>query len=113
MLGFNHAFRGLFQLLRTERNFKIQLVLFFLSIALGFILGISANDWLTLILISALVLSLEIINSAIEKTCDLVTTETSNQIKKIKDASAAAVLVASLFAIVIGAIVFYPYVFTE
>jgi undecaprenol kinase/diacylglycerol kinase (ATP) len=113
MLGFNHAFRGLFQLVRTERNFKIQLFALLLVIVLGFSLRISTNDWLILVLISTLVLTLEIINSAIEKTCDLISKEKNNQIKIIKDAGAAAVLLASIASIIIGAIIFYPYVFVS
>jgi len=112
MLGFNHAFVGLFQMIRTERNFKIQLIVFFIVIGLGFILEISSFDWLIVLLISAMVLTLETINSAIEKTCDLITKEDNNQIKRIKDISAGAVLLVSIFAIVIGIIIFYPYLFS-
>jgi len=111
MLGFNHAFRGLFQMIRTERNFKIQLVLFLIVVSLGIILNITIGDWLILLLISAMVLSLEIVNSAIEKTCDLISTKPNNQIKLIKDISAAAVLLVSLFALIIGILLFYPYLF--
>ena len=113
MLGFNHAFRGFFQMFRSERNFKIQIFAFLLVIGLGFFLTISKDHWIVILLISAMVLSLEIINSAIEKFCDLITTETNHQVKTIKDISAAAVLLASLFAIVIGVIIFYPYIFNE
>ena len=111
MLGFNHAFRGLFQMFRSERNFKIQFIIFLLVVGLGFYLGISNNHWLIILLISALVLSLEIINSAIEKICDLITVESHPQIKRIKDIGAAAVLVATLFAVGIGIMIFLPYVF--
>lgn len=96
-------------MLSKERNFKVQLVLFALVLILGFVFQISRHDWMNLLLVSALVLSLEIVNSTIEKTCDLITEETNTRIKNIKDISAAAVLLASLFALIIGILIFLPY----
>lgn len=112
MFGFKHAFRGLLIMLSKERNFKIQLVFFIAVLILGFIFQISSTDWIILLLTSALVLSLEIINSAIEKTCDLISKQTNKQIKNIKDISAAAVLLAVLFAVIIGVMIFLPYIKT-
>lgn len=109
MLGFKHAFRGLFRMFSQERNFKIQFVIFVLVILLAFLLEVSRNDWVVLLLVSALVISLETINSAIEKACDLYSTERNEQIKNIKDISAGAVLISALFAIVIGILIFLPY----
>ena len=109
MFGFNHAFRGLFQMLRSERNFKIHILAFLLVVILGFSLSISIQDWISLFLVSGLVMSLEVINSAIEKICDLYSTEKNEKIKIIKDISAGAVLIAALFAVLIGILVFYPY----
>lgn len=109
MLGFKHAFRGLYLMFSKERNFKIQFLLFILVIILGFFLQITPHDWILLLLVSALVLSLEIINSAIEKTCNLITEKTNSKIKNIKDISAAAVLLASIFALIIGVFIFFPY----
>jgi|SRR5690554_6854894 len=109
MLGFNHAFRGLYNVLRTERNFKIQLLAFLLVVVLGFVFQITIDDWIALLLVSGIVLSLEIVNSAIERLCDLYSTKENKQIKLIKDISAGAVLLAALFAIIVGVLVFYPY----
>ncbi len=109
MLGINHALRGLFRMLRTERNFKIHILAFIIIVTLGFALSISNKDWIALLLISGLVMSLEMINSAIEKTCDLFSTERNEKIKNIKDIGAGAVLITALFAIVIGILIFYPY----
>lgn len=109
MFGFNHAFRGLFQMFRSERNFKIHILAFIVVVLLGFYLDISSSDWIFILLISGLVISLEVINSAIERICDLYSTEKNEQIKNIKDISAGAVLIAALFAVVIGVMVFLPY----
>ncbi|RFC53630.1 diacylglycerol kinase family protein [Brumimicrobium aurantiacum] len=109
MLGFRHAICGLQQMLRTERNFKVQVVIFIAVVICGFSFGISAQEWTILLLVSALVLSLEIINSAIEKLCDLYSTDYNEKIKIIKDISAGAVFITALFAVLIGVIIFYPY----
>ena len=110
MLGFEHAFRGLIEMIKTERNFKIQVLAFTLVIILGFVLDVSIQDWLILILVSGMVMSLEIINSAIEKICDLYTTEKNEKIRIIKDISAGAVLITALFAFITGILVFLPHI---
>lgn len=109
MLGFNHAFRGLYLMLIKERNFKIQLFCFALALILGFVLNISRNEWLSIFIISALVLSIETVNSSIEKVCDLINKDKNSTIKNIKDISAAAALLASIFATIIGSYIFLPY----
>ena len=80
------------------------------SISAGFYFHVSANEWLVLLLISALVLALETINSAIEKLCDLYTKETHPQIKRIKDIAAGAVLISAIFALVIAIVIFKKYI---
>lgn len=108
--SFGFAFNGIFFLLRKERNFKIHITLLILAICSGYFFGISKIEWLAIFIISALVLSLEAINSTIEKLCDLYSTEQNNSIKQIKDIAAGAVLIASLFAIIVGLIIFLPYI---
>lgn len=107
--SFKHAFNGISQLIKTERNFKIHLVCLVLVVSLGLYFKISSLEWLLIFLISALVLSLEAINSAIEKLCDLYSTEQNPKIKVIKDISAGAVLIAAIFAIFIGVAIFWKY----
>lgn len=109
MLGFNHALNGLMKALRTERNFKVQLVIFLFVVAGGLYFHLPAQQWIIIFIASSLVLALELINSAIEKLCDLYTKETHPTIKIIKDISAAAVLVAAFFAALVGAFIFIPY----
>lgn len=111
MLGFNHAMRGLINAIKNERNLKIELVLFLIALTFGWFLNISSTDWVIILGISTLVLSLELINSAIERLCDLYSTTFNPQIKNIKDISAASVLIAAIFAIIMGVITFYPYIF--
>lgn len=108
--SFGFACNGVFQMLRTERNFKIQLLALLLVVAAGFYFQITSSEWLTILVISALVLSLEMINSGIEKMCDLYSTENDTRIKVIKDFAAGAVLIASIFALVIAVIIFQKYI---
>lgn len=108
MLGFNNAIRGLKQGFSTERNFRIQFILFLAAVALGIYFNISELEWLSILIISALILSLELFNSAIEKLCDLYSTKHDLQIKWIKDVSAGAVLISCLISIGIGLIIFIP-----
>jgi diacylglycerol kinase len=108
LFGLKHAIQGLKNLLSSERNFKIQLSLFFVTIVAGFYLGISRLEWILLISVSALVLALEAMNSSIEKLCDLYSTEKNKNIKWIKDVMAGGVLIASLMALIIGILIFIP-----
>ena len=106
--SFGFAFNGIKLLLLSERNFQIHLVFFLLVIVFGYILKISDLEWLIVLLTSALVFSMEAINTAIEKLCDFIHPEKHENIKQIKDISSGAVLVASFLAAVIGVIISLP-----
>ena len=102
------AFQGIKQFFSRDRNGKIQTVIGITAIVLGFTVSLSSFQWLLVLFCIGLVISLEMINSAIEKYCDLVTTDFHPGIKIIKDVAAGAVLVASLTSLVIGLIIFIP-----
>lgn len=107
--SFRDAFNGIGILIRSERNFQIHLVAFILVIAAGFYYNIGIRQFWIILLISALVFSLEAINTAIEKLCDEVTEERKESIRVIKDISAGAVLIAAIFAFFVGLTIFLPY----
>lgn len=111
--SFRYAFRGLFCNLRTERNLKIHIVAFLLVLSLAIYFSVTKLEWIILLLTSALVISLELINSALEKLCNFNEPRQNDKIKIIKDTAAAAVLVAAAFALIIGCIIFLPYFFTQ
>jgi diacylglycerol kinase len=102
------AFQGMIQFFSKQRNAKVQTVIGITAITLGFIVSISSYQWLLVLFCIGLVISLEMINSAIEIFCDMVTTDFHPKIKIIKDVAAGAVLVASLASLVIGLIIFIP-----
>lgn len=107
--SFVNAFRGIFLLIKSERNFQIHVCALILVVSAGFYFDINRFEWLVIILISALVLGLEGINSALEKLCDEVTEERKESIRNIKDIAAGAVLMAAIAAVIIGITIFFPY----
>jgi len=106
--SFRYAFSGLWFVLKHEHNFRIHLLAAVVAVLAGFYFDISVYEWLAIVLIIALVLTLEIVNSAIEKLADVVSPEKNEQIKVIKDMSAAAVLLAAMVSLVVAALIFIP-----
>ncbi|HYG50863.1 MAG TPA: diacylglycerol kinase family protein [Flavobacteriales bacterium] len=106
--SFPYAFNGLKILLREEHNSILHLLAATGVVAAGIYFKLSACEWVAVAFAIGLVISLEIINSVIENVADFVSPSKNEKIKKIKDLSAAAVLVSSLTALAIGAIVFVP-----
>jgi diacylglycerol kinase len=106
--SFSFAFEGV-KAAFMEPNFRVQVLSAVLVLFLGFGFGITKTEWLFVILCCAGVLSLELINSAVERLCDVITSEINPNIKYIKDVCAAAVLLASLASLAVGIIIFTPY----
>jgi diacylglycerol kinase len=107
--SFIYAGRGIWIMIQKERNFKIHLLAFLLVLGAGIYFQITKVEWLIISLTSAFVLSLETVNSAIERLCDLYSSDQNEKIKNIKDISAGAVLIAAGFAVVVGLLIFAPY----
>ena len=109
--SFKYAFGGWKLMLTGQRNFWVQVALAALAAGLGFLLHISRSEWLALIIVIALVLSLEMVNSALETLADAVNKNPDPLIKKAKDLMAGAVMLAAFFALVTGAVIFLPRIF--
>ncbi len=106
--SFIYAFNGIKILLLEERNARIHFIALIIVIFAGFYFSISKQEWLVLILTSGLVISLEAMNTVIENLADFVSPEKHEAIKRIKDISAAAVLVAAITSLIIGVMIFIP-----
>lgn len=106
--SFSNAFNGIRDFLLHDRNGKIHLAATIAVIILSFALNISLTEWVVVLLCIAIVMSLEMINAAIEKLCDVVHKDFHPAIKMIKDISAAAVLWAATASAVIACIIFIP-----
>lgn len=103
-----YALAGLKILIREEQNYLVHLTAASLALAAGWWFKISAGEWIAVVLSIQLVLSLETINTVIENVADLISTERSEAIKRIKDLAAASVLISAIAALVIGLIIFVP-----
>jgi undecaprenol kinase len=107
--SFANAIAGIRYNLLNEKNFRIHIVFTVLVILAAVLLPVTRSEWLVLILTIGAVLSAEVMNTAVEKICDLFTGENDLRLKIIKDSAAAAVLIISIVAAVIGVIVFVPH----
>ena len=106
--SFKYAFIGIYEGLKSQWNFKFHLLAACMVIALGFYFEVSKIEWCILLICCAIVISLELINTAIELLCDFIEPNKNEKIRIIKDISAAGVLVSAIVAAVIGGIVFVP-----
>ena len=102
------ALQGIKQFFSRDRNGKIQIVFGAIAIILGFTVSLTSFQWILVLFCIGQVISLEMINSAIERYCDLVSTDFHPGIKTIKDMAAGAVLMASITSLIIGLIIFIP-----
>lgn len=109
--SFVNASRGLNLFLKTTPNSWIQISLFLLAISLGIYFDIEKLDWLMIILVSGAVLAAEAFNTAIEIDINLTSPNYHPYAKDTKDVAAGAVLITSITAVIIGFIVFWPYIF--
>lgn len=107
-----YGFEGLKILILEEPNALIHSVITLIVVIAGFYFEVSNTEWIALLFAIGLVFGLELINTAIENLCNLISIERNEQIKKIKDLSAAAVLVAAVISVIIGVIVFIPKIIT-
>jgi diacylglycerol kinase len=106
--SFVDAGRGIRTVFRTEWNFRIHFGIFFLIIVAGLVFGISAGEWLAIVLSAGIVLMAEVLNTALEYLADAVHPESDQGVGMAKDAAAGGVLIAAVAATLVGAIVFLP-----
>ncbi len=106
--AFRDAFAGLANLLRTQRNARIHIVISILVILLAALLRLALWEWAVLLLTVALVLVMETLNTAVEALVDLVSPEKRSLARRTKDLAAGAVLLAAILSVGIGVILFVP-----
>lgn len=104
-----YAASGIFIFVVKERHAKFHTIATVGVLVTGFVVNLSAKEWQWILLTIALVWISEMANTAIEKLCDKVSPEISPEIKFVKDVSAGFVLIASIFALINGIIIFKPY----
>lgn len=103
---------GISYVTKNEKNFKREIALGIIALILSYILKIDKIEFIIVLTMICLVLTAEIINTAIERAVDLVTKEYHELARIAKDVSAGSVLVTSIFALIIGIIIFIPKIIT-
>lgn len=106
--SFSHAYDGIKEAIVKEKNMHIHLLASTLVIFAGAFFQINYTEWLICILLIGLVISFELINTAIESVVDMITTEENKYAKAAKDTAAGAVLVIATISAIIGTIIFLP-----
>jgi diacylglycerol kinase (ATP) len=104
------AFLGVVYVVRIERNARLHLIAAVIALTLGVVLGISNAELAAIFFAIILVFTSEIVNTALEKTLDLIEPQHSAQVRIVKDIAAGAVLVTAIGALAIGAAIFLPYI---
>ena len=107
--SFGHAFDGLFCAIRSERNMKFHAVMTILVVVCAFVFRLTVTEKVIVFLMCGLVIAAELFNTALEEVVDICSPEFSPLAKTAKDTAAAAVLVISITAAIIGTIIFLPY----
>lgn len=108
--SFFNAFLGFFLILKSERNFQLELLAFLVNIFLIFYLKLSSIDTILILMVSFGVLATEILNTAIEKICDFIHPDFDHRIGFIKDISAGAVVLTAILSVIVGVMIYWKYV---
>jgi len=106
--SFAYAWAGITSCFKSESNFRIHLIAAIAAIIFALLLNLAATEWIAICFCIAFVLTMEMMNTAIEKLCDMVHAEQHPVIKKVKDIAAGAVLLSALCSLIIAAIIFLP-----
>ncbi len=106
--SFGYAWEGVFYAFTTQMNLRIHTIATVCVVVAGFYFSIATYEWLALIAAITLVWFSELVNTAFEYLCDVVSPEHNESVKRAKDIAAAAVLVCSIGAMIVGVIVFVP-----
>ncbi len=106
--SFGYAFEGIFAGIRGERNMKIHCFAAVCVVVAGVLFHISVTEWCICLVLFGLILSLELVNTAIEAVVDFVTEDKKPLAKLAKDTAAGAVLIAAVMAAMAGLLIFVP-----
>ncbi|MDR1746321.1 MAG: diacylglycerol kinase family protein [Tannerella sp.] len=109
--SFGYALNGLRWMVVREQNAKIHILAFLCVIVAGWFFGISASEWIAIVIVAGMVFTAETFNTSIETLSDKFSPEYDESIKRVKDVAAGAVLVTAIIAVVVGLIIFLPKIF--
>ncbi len=106
--AFKNSINGFKNVLRNERNIKIEFVFAIIAIIVGFLLKISQIEFAIIIIVIFIVFIAEFLNTAVENTVDMMSMEYNEKAKNAKDIASAAVSISAVLSIIIGVIIFLP-----
>jgi len=106
----SYALEGIKTAVKAERNMRIHLVCSVIIIGCSYYFSITRLEWLFILVAIGGMLALELINTAIERLVDLVIDEYHPLAKQAKDVAAGAVLLYAILSVIVGIIIFYPYI---
>lgn len=106
--SFYFASKGILEALRTERNIQIHSSVAVIVILAGLYFSLSWIEWLFILVAIVGTITLELVNSSIERVVDLVTQEYHPLAKQAKDIAAGAVFLYAIFSVIVGIIIFLP-----
>lgn len=103
-----NCLEGISYVVINEVNFRREIILGIIALILSYLLKISTIEFIIVLIMISLVLTMEVINTSIERAVDLYTKEYNDLAKIAKDVSAGSVLISSIFSLIIGIIIFVP-----
>lgn len=107
-----YALQGLRVAWKDEASFRVQLFVALAVLMLGWYLGITRTEFLFVLFMIGFVLTAELFNTALEELCNKFKAEHDPHIAKIKDLAASAVLISSILALIVGIVIYVPYILT-
>lgn len=107
--SFRAAWRGLVYIYKNERNFRLQIIIGIITAVLSFYFPLRSWEQVVIFLLIIAVLIMEMLNTVVENLMDLLKPRLHQYVEVIKDIMASAVLLTSLGALIIGAIIFFPH----
>lgn len=105
-----NAAKGFLRAAREERNLQIHLLATFLVLLAGLFFKVKVWEWIVLLLICGAIIILELLNTIVEKVVDYMSPKMSSYVKTVKDMMAATVLIAAIGSVMIGILIFGPYI---
>ena len=110
IVSFRNAWNGILYGFKSEIHFRFHVSAAFIAITLAVFFKITRIEWMIVLLCIAAVLSSELLNTAVERICDRITKDHDPLIGNAKDLAAGSVLIISAITLIIGAIIFTPYI---
>ncbi len=109
--SFRYSWEGFLHIWKHHQNIRFHIIAAGVALLLAILLGVSSLEFLFILVAIFVVIISEMINTALEEMTNLITNEHRREAKIAKDVASAAVLLSSVFALIVGGVIFLPYIF--